>query len=97
MTAMHGYLVESAQQPAEIYRVGLNTTRLLLALGDLIIGWLLARQAEVAQGRLDEGPAAAPVTGRSTRARSRPPGSSPRRYCPGWPPSARSSRRPPST
>ena len=39
----------------EIYRVGLNTTRLLLALGDLIVGWLLARQAEVAQARLDEG------------------------------------------
>ncbi|HEX3925136.1 MAG TPA: acyl-CoA dehydrogenase [Streptosporangiaceae bacterium] len=57
VTAMHGYLVDSAQQPAEIYRVGLNTTRLLLALGDLIIGWLLARQAEIAQGKLDEIPA----------------------------------------
>jgi hypothetical protein len=57
VTAMNGYLAESAQQPAEIYRVGLNTTRLLLALGDLIIGWLLARQAEVAQGKLDESPA----------------------------------------
>jgi hypothetical protein len=42
-------------QPAEVYRVGLNTTRLLLALGDLIIGWLLARQAEVAVARLDQG------------------------------------------
>jgi len=53
VTSLHGFLGESAQQPSEIYRVGLNTTRLLLALGDLIIGWLLARQAEVAQGRLD--------------------------------------------
>jgi alkylation response protein AidB-like acyl-CoA dehydrogenase len=60
VTAMHGYLVESAQQPAEIYRVGLNTTRLLLALGDLIIGWLLARQAEIAQGKLDEIPVGRP-------------------------------------
>ncbi|PHX60670.1 MAG: hypothetical protein CK552_04665 [Actinobacteria bacterium] len=32
----------------EIYRVGLNTTRLLMATGDLLIGWLLLRQAEVA-------------------------------------------------
>jgi alkylation response protein AidB-like acyl-CoA dehydrogenase len=54
VTSMHGFLGGSVQQPAEIYRVGLNTTRLLLALGDLIIGWLLARQAEIAQARLDE-------------------------------------------
>ena len=53
--AMNGYLGESMSQPAEVYRVGLNTTRLLLALGDLIIGWLLARQAEVAVARLDQG------------------------------------------
>jgi alkylation response protein AidB-like acyl-CoA dehydrogenase len=53
-TAMGGFLAGSLEQPAEIYRVGLNTTRLLLALGDLVIGWLLTRQAEVAQARLDE-------------------------------------------
>jgi alkylation response protein AidB-like acyl-CoA dehydrogenase len=57
VAAMHGFLGASMQQPPEIYRVGLNTTRLLLALGDLIIGWLLARQAEIAQARLDEEPA----------------------------------------
>jgi alkylation response protein AidB-like acyl-CoA dehydrogenase len=51
--AMNGYVGASMSQPAEIYRAGLNTTRLLLALGDLIIGWLLARQAEVALARLD--------------------------------------------
>jgi hypothetical protein len=55
VTAMHGYLAGSLEQPAEVYRAGLNTTRLLMALGDLIIGWLLARQAEVAVARLDEG------------------------------------------
>jgi alkylation response protein AidB-like acyl-CoA dehydrogenase len=55
VTAMHGFLAGSLEQPAEIYRAGLNTTRLLLALGDLAIGWLLARQAEVALARLDEG------------------------------------------
>ena len=31
-----------------IYKVGLNTTRLLMALGDVVCGWLLLRQAEVA-------------------------------------------------
>jgi alkylation response protein AidB-like acyl-CoA dehydrogenase len=55
VAALHGFLAESTERPQEIYRVGLNTTRLLLALGDLIVGWLLARQAEVAQARLDEG------------------------------------------
>jgi alkylation response protein AidB-like acyl-CoA dehydrogenase len=52
--AMTGFLTQAADQPAEAYRVGLNTTRLLLALGDLMVGWLLARQAEIALERLDE-------------------------------------------
>jgi alkylation response protein AidB-like acyl-CoA dehydrogenase len=55
VAAMNGFLGASLSQPAEVYRVGLNTTRLLIALGDLIIGWLLGRQAEIAIARLDEG------------------------------------------
>jgi alkylation response protein AidB-like acyl-CoA dehydrogenase len=55
VTALNGYLGASLAQSDEIYRVGLNTTRLLLALGDLMVGWLLGRQAEVALGRLDRG------------------------------------------
>jgi hypothetical protein len=51
--AMQMFLTAAGEQPAQIYRVGLNTTRLLLALGDLIVGWLLARQAEIAHARLD--------------------------------------------
>jgi alkylation response protein AidB-like acyl-CoA dehydrogenase len=35
-----------------IYKVGLNTTRLLMVLGDLVCAWLLLRQAEVALDRL---------------------------------------------
>jgi alkylation response protein AidB-like acyl-CoA dehydrogenase len=58
VAALHGFLGGSIEQPSEVYRVGLNTTRLLLALGDLIVGWLLASQAQVAQARLDEGPGA---------------------------------------
>ena len=41
--------------PEQIYKVGLNTTRLLLAAGDLVVGWLLLRQAEVALAALDGG------------------------------------------
>jgi alkylation response protein AidB-like acyl-CoA dehydrogenase len=53
VNAMHGFLAGSLDQPGEINRVGLNTTRLLLALGDLIVGWLLVRQSEVATAALD--------------------------------------------
>jgi alkylation response protein AidB-like acyl-CoA dehydrogenase len=54
---MTGFLMASAEQPAEIYKVGLNTTRLLMALGDLVIGWMLLTHAEIALRRLDEIPA----------------------------------------
>jgi alkylation response protein AidB-like acyl-CoA dehydrogenase len=36
-----------------IYLVGLNTTRLLMVLGDLICGWLLVRSAEIALDALN--------------------------------------------
>jgi alkylation response protein AidB-like acyl-CoA dehydrogenase len=52
--AMAGFLMGSAGQPAEVYKVGLNTTRLLMALGDLVIGWLLLTHADIALRRLDE-------------------------------------------
>jgi hypothetical protein len=52
--AMAGFATASAVTPAEVYKVGLNATRLLMALGDLVIGWLLATHAEVALARLDE-------------------------------------------
>ncbi|MFZ5870235.1 MAG: acyl-CoA dehydrogenase [Actinomycetota bacterium] len=35
-----------------LYKVGQNTTRLLMAAGDLVVGWLLLRQAEVALAAL---------------------------------------------
>jgi alkylation response protein AidB-like acyl-CoA dehydrogenase len=59
-TAMTGFTLASADQPAEIYKVGLNTTRLLMALGDLVIGWLLLTHAEIALRELDQfGPGSA--------------------------------------
>jgi hypothetical protein len=42
----------SGGDPANVYKVGQNTTRLLMATGDLVIGWLLLQQAEVAAGKL---------------------------------------------
>jgi len=48
----------SADESAEggdvrnIYKVGLNTTRLLMVLGDLVCAWLLLRGAEVALEKL---------------------------------------------
>jgi alkylation response protein AidB-like acyl-CoA dehydrogenase len=36
-----------------VYKVGLNTTRLLMCLGDVICAWLLLRGAEVALGKLN--------------------------------------------
>jgi alkylation response protein AidB-like acyl-CoA dehydrogenase len=57
--AMTGFLMASADAPAEIYKVGLNTTRLLMAIGDLVIGWLLLTHAEIALRELDRiGPGA---------------------------------------
>ncbi|MBB5999032.1 acyl-CoA dehydrogenase [Streptomonospora salina] len=50
---MVGDLMRSAEQTEEVYKVGLNTTRLLMSSGDLVLGWLLLRQAEVALNALD--------------------------------------------
>jgi len=53
-----GWLMKAQENPQELYRVGLNTTRLLMACGDLIIGWLLLKQADIAIAALDRGPSA---------------------------------------
>ena len=52
---MVGDLTTSATggDPRQIYQVGLNTTRLLMALGDVTCGWLLLRGAEVALHKLN--------------------------------------------
>jgi hypothetical protein len=53
VTALTGFAAASLERPEEIYLAGLNTTRLLMALGDLVVGWRLAGQAEVALAALD--------------------------------------------
>jgi hypothetical protein len=45
-------LMASVEDSQNIYKVGLNTTRALMALGDLVVGWLLLRQAAVALEKL---------------------------------------------
>ena len=61
--AMVGTLIEwngaARESAAEVYKVGQNTTRLLMSVGDLLIGWLLVRQAAVALRALDAGASAA--------------------------------------
>lgn len=41
-------MMASSQQPPEIYKVGLNTTRFLMCLGDLVCAWLMLRAGEIA-------------------------------------------------
>jgi hypothetical protein len=48
LNAMTGFLIGSFEQPEELYKIGQQSVRLLLAFGDLIVAWLLGRQAEVA-------------------------------------------------
>jgi alkylation response protein AidB-like acyl-CoA dehydrogenase len=43
-----GFAMESQEKPVEIYKTGLNTTRFLMAVGEIIIAWLLLRQADIA-------------------------------------------------
>ncbi|RYB94348.1 acyl-CoA dehydrogenase [Nocardioides oleivorans] len=47
-------LMSSAEEQRNIYKVGLNTSRLLMVLGDVVCAWLLLRQAEVALGKLGD-------------------------------------------
>ena len=52
-----GYLMAAQENPAELYKVGLGSVRFLMSVGDLVIGWLLAKQAAVAIEALDKGAA----------------------------------------
>jgi len=56
VATMTGYLIDSQQSASELYRVGLESVRFLLAVGDLLIGWLLLQQAEIALTALDGDP-----------------------------------------
>ncbi|MDX1885355.1 acyl-CoA dehydrogenase [Mycolicibacterium sp. 120270] len=56
MTAtLTGYLLGAQENARELYRVGLESVRYLLAVGDLLIGWLLLEHAEIALNALAGG------------------------------------------
>jgi len=55
VAAMTAALASAEHEVADMYLVGQNTTRLLLASGDVLVGWLLLRQATVAQAKLTAG------------------------------------------
>ncbi len=53
--SLTGYLMAAQEDQASIYKVGLGSVRFLMSVGDLVLGWLLQRQAAVAIEKLDEG------------------------------------------
>ncbi|NDI09559.1 MAG: acyl-CoA dehydrogenase [Actinobacteria bacterium] len=53
ISTLVGHAMASQEKVTELYKIGLNTSRLLMAVGDVVIAWLLLRQAEIAMGRLD--------------------------------------------
>ncbi|MEA5359671.1 acyl-CoA dehydrogenase [Amycolatopsis sp., V23-08] len=56
-----GYLTTSQEDPQNINKVGQHTVRLLMSVGDLLIGWQLLKHAEVAIAKLDAGASAKDV------------------------------------
>jgi alkylation response protein AidB-like acyl-CoA dehydrogenase len=50
-----GYLMSAQEDSKNIYKVGLGSVRFLMSVGDLVLGWLLQRQAAVAIAALDAG------------------------------------------
>jgi alkylation response protein AidB-like acyl-CoA dehydrogenase len=53
VATMTGYLLSAQENARELYRLGLESVPFLLAVGDLLIGWLLLRNAEVAHNADD--------------------------------------------
>jgi alkylation response protein AidB-like acyl-CoA dehydrogenase len=59
--SMIGFLTSSQEDPKNIYKVGQHTVRLLMSVGDLLVGWQLLKHAEVAIAKLDAGASAKDV------------------------------------
>ncbi|MBF6203489.1 MULTISPECIES: acyl-CoA dehydrogenase [Nocardia] len=53
--ALTGFLMGAREEPSELYKVGSGSVRFLLAVGDLLIGWRLLVQAEIAAAALAAG------------------------------------------
>ncbi len=52
ISVLIGHAMESQEDAEKIYIVGLNTSRCLMAVGDIITAWLLIRQADIAAEKL---------------------------------------------
>ncbi|MER7013084.1 acyl-CoA dehydrogenase [Saccharopolyspora sp. NPDC000359] len=52
------FLTSSQEDVKNIYKVGQHAVSFLMSMGDLLIGWLLLRQAEIALAALDAGASA---------------------------------------
>ncbi|WP_074321644.1 acyl-CoA dehydrogenase [Mycobacteroides abscessus] len=53
--SMTGNLMAAQQEITQVYKVGTASVRFLMSVGDLLVGWLLQRQAAVAIEALDAG------------------------------------------
>ncbi|MCA1190171.1 MULTISPECIES: acyl-CoA dehydrogenase [unclassified Saccharopolyspora] len=56
--AVFGFLTSAQEDVTNIYKVGQHAVTVLMSMGDLLIGWLLLRQAEIALAALDAGASA---------------------------------------
>ncbi|MGW1678799.1 acyl-CoA dehydrogenase [Saccharopolyspora sp. NPDC002376] len=52
------FLTSSQEDVKNIYKVGQHAVTFLMSMGDLLVGWLLLRQAEIALAALDAGASA---------------------------------------
>jgi hypothetical protein len=55
LSVLTGHVAASGREPTRVHRAGQHSVRLLMALGDLLVGWLLLRRAQVALEVLDAG------------------------------------------
>ena len=46
------WMGEAASDPKQLYKIGLSSRRTLLALGDVLVAWLLQKQATIALAKL---------------------------------------------
>ena len=53
--SMVGYLTSSQEDVTNLYKVGQHAVRFLMSVGDMLIGWLLLRQAAIASEALEAG------------------------------------------
>ncbi len=49
------HLLDAQEHPTELYKIGLNSVRFLLAVGDLLVAWRLIVAAEIALAAVDGG------------------------------------------